>query len=198
MVKNYILAGGFAVISAGAVAHAQSTTPQQPTQTQPAAQTQAANTTIEGCVYREADIPGRTPNVAERQGVLEDYILVASPSGRAQGAVGTTGTAGTTGATGTSATTATKMFKLEHADDDKLRALVGKRVTVVGKADVESGDMTKSPTTTPRTTNPPTSQPTTPQADRSVGPDKIELPEFEVSTITEAAGTCPTTPDIKK
>lgn len=176
MVRNYILAGGFAVFCAGAVAHAQATaTPQEP-QTQPSS-TQAT-TTVEGCVYREADIPGRSPNVAERAGVMEDYILVAS-STKGQGTVGTSGTTGTAG------TSATKMFKLEHADDEKLSALVGKRVRVTGKADVERSDV-KSPT------------PTTPQTDRSMGPDKINLPEFEVATITEASGTCPSKPEIKK
>lgn len=194
MVKNYILAGGFAVICGGAVASAQSTTPQQPPQTQPpAAMSHDANTTVEGCVYREADIPGRSPNVAERAGVLEDYILVASADTKS----GTVGTSGTTGATGTS-TAKARMFKLEHADDSKLSAMVGKRVKVTGKAEMDHRDM-KAPAA-PRTTTPPATNPpaTTPQADRSMGPDKIELPEFEVASITEATGTCPSKPEIKK
>lgn len=176
MVRNYILAGGFAVICGAAVASAQSTTPQQPPPAQPpAAMDHSASTTIEGCVYREQDIPGRTPNVAERAGILEDYILVASTDTSASGAVGTSGTA---------TAAAAKMFKLEHADDEKLKALVGKRVRVVGKADVERGDMT-APAAPP-------------QADRSMGPDKINLPEFEVSSISETTGTCPAKPEIKK
>lgn len=182
MVKNYILAGGFAVFCAGAVAHAQATaTPQQP---QTPSSTQQASTTVEGCVYREADIPGRSPNVAERAGVLEDYILVAS-NAKGQGTVGTSGTTGTAGMS------ATKMFKLEHADDEKLSALVGKRVRVTGKVDAERGEATSPsrPTTTPPTTTPP--------QDRSMGPDRINLPEFEVATITEASGTCPSKPEIK-
>jgi len=177
MVKKYILAGGFAVIFAGAVASAQSTPPQPPQAQPPAAMDHSATTTVEGCVYREQDIPGRTPNVAERAGVLEDYILVASAN-TAGGTVGTSGTAVT------SATAAPKMFKLEHVDDEKLKALVGKRVKVVGKADVEKGD-TKAPTAAP-------------PADRSMGPDKIELPEFEVSSIVETTGTCPAKPELKK
>ena len=36
---------------------------------------QAASTTLVGCVYQEKDVPGRAPNVAERAGVMEDYIL---------------------------------------------------------------------------------------------------------------------------
>ena len=189
MVKKYILPAAFAVFCAGAVASAQTATPQQPPQTQPpAAMDHAASTTVEGCIYREQDIPGRSPNVAERAGVLEDYILVASPSAGAGAAVGTSGT------TGSASAVAPKMFKLEHADDSKLSAMVGKRVRVVGKVDAEHGDM-KSPTS-PTSTTPPTG--TTPQADRSLGPDKIELPEFEVSSIVETTGTCPAKPELKK
>lgn len=177
MVRNYILAGGFAVICGAAVASAQSTTPQQPPQAQPpAAMDHSASTTIEGCVYREQDIPGRAPNVAERAGIMEDYILVASTGSSATGAVGTSGTA---------TAAAAKMFKLEHVDDEKLKAMVGKRVRVVGKADVKHSDMTKAPAATP-------------QADRSMGPDKINLPEFEVSSISETTGTCPAKADMKK
>ena len=190
MVKNYILAGGFAVICGGAVASAQSTTPQQPKTQPPAAMEQSATTTIEGCVYRENDIPGRSPNVAERAGVLEDYILVVATDTKASGTVGTTGTAGTA-----SAAKASKLFKLEHVDDEKLKAVVGKRVRVVGKADVEHSDMAKAPPATPPATTPPTA---TPQADRSMGPDKSNLPEFEVTSITETTGTCPAKPEIRK
>src|ERR671925_58680 len=41
----------------------------------PAASGQQPTTTLSGCLYREDQIPGRKPNVAERAGVLEDYIL---------------------------------------------------------------------------------------------------------------------------
>jgi hypothetical protein len=173
---------------AGAVASAQSTTSsQQPptTQPQPQAMQHEAATTIEGCVYREQDIPGRSPNVAERAGVLEDYILVASAD-TASSTAGATGTSGTsTAPTAGSATAAkAKMFKLEHADDSKLSAMVGKRVRVTGKADMEHGDKAATGAA---------------QADRTPGnPDKIELPEFEVTSITETAGTCPAKPADKK
>ena len=32
-------------------------------------------TTLAGCLYREDSIAGRKPNVAEKAGVIEDYIL---------------------------------------------------------------------------------------------------------------------------
>ena len=161
----------------------QTQTPQTPRQDTAAT---AATTTVTGCVYKEADIPGRTPNLAERAGVLEDYILVAStdtPSATA-GTTGTTppATAGTTGA----AAMKHKAFKLELIDDEKLQAMVGKRVQVTGKVDAEARDSQATGTTG------------APRTDRSMGPDQIELPEFEVTSIKEVAGDCPAKPEIKK
>ena len=48
---------------------------------------QQAQTTIVGCVYEEADVPGRAPNPAERVGLFEDYILAElSPAEAAKSA----------------------------------------------------------------------------------------------------------------
>ncbi len=136
-----------------------------------------ASATLTGCVYQEKDVPGRAPNPAERAGILEDYILVADANTPGGGAVGTAGSA--------SAAKAGSMFKLEHADDSKLKSMVGKRVQVTGKIDAESGDYKGSAENAP----------TTSQADRAVGHDKIDLAEFEVSTISEVSGgSCPATP----
>ena len=186
MVKNYILPAAFAVMCAGAVASAQSTaTPQQPQTQPPASMDQAATTTVEGCVYREQDIPGHAGNVAERTaaaaGVGDDYVLVAS-AGSGSGTVGTSGTTGTAG----SASASTKIFKLEHSDESKLSSMVGKRVRVMGKVD-DKYSRSPSTTTTPPQTEPRTSE------------DK-DLPEFTVSSITESATgtTCPAIPEIKK
>ena len=131
MVRNYILPAAFAVMCAGAVASAQSTaTPQQPQTQPPASMDQAATTTVEGCVYREQDIPGHAGNVADRTaaaaGVGDNYVLVAS-AGSGSGTVGTSGSTGTAG----SASASPKIFKLEHSDDSKLSAMVGKRVRVI-------------------------------------------------------------------
>jgi len=48
--------------------------------------------TVEGCLHREADVPGRKPNIAERVGIGEDYVLTesrivkgSSPSGAREG-----------------------------------------------------------------------------------------------------------------
>jgi hypothetical protein len=153
--------------------------PQSQQPSQPGATAQQASTVLTGCVYREKDVPGRAPNIAERAGVLEDYILAEIRPAQAE--------PGTPGATGTSGTTETKahsMYKLELVDDDRLKAVVGKRVEVTGRVDAEAGD----------TTNPTVTPPSTTQTDRVLGRDRIDLAEFEVTNIREVTGTCPATP----
>jgi hypothetical protein len=75
------------------------------------------------------------------------------------------------------------MYKLEFVDGDKLKAMVGKRVEIMGRIDVDSGDQAvPSPGTKSSTT------------DKVIGRDKVDLSEFEVASIKEVAGACPTTP----
>jgi hypothetical protein len=87
----------------------------------------ASAVTIEGCLVREADVPGRKPNIVERRGVMEDYILMSTkvvkgsaPSDAAR-PTGTTGTAG-----------ASRLYQVKGIDDERLKALLGKRVQVEG------------------------------------------------------------------
>ena len=149
---------------------------QEPRATAPQATTPQASTVLTGCVYREKDVPGRAPNVAERAGVLEDYILAEVRPASASGTAGTTGTAGTAG-------TMQPMYKLELVSDDKLKTMVGKRVEVTGRIDAEAGDAKSAAPA------PPTSQ-----TDKVIGRDKVDLAEFEVTDIKEIAGSCPATP----
>jgi hypothetical protein len=139
--------------------------------------------TLSGCVYREQDVPGRAPNVAERAGILEDYILAEVTPSQPQGTPSTS----TPGAAGTSGTVkAGTMYKLELIEDEKLRAVVGKRVEVTGRIDAEAGDKTATAATPPTT-----------QTDRVIGRDRIDLPEFEVTSIREVTGTCPAKPSAR-
>ena len=164
-----IFAVALAVPNASAQAQ---TSPQSTTPRDSASQatSQGSGTTMVGCLYREDQVPGRSPNVAERAGVLEDYILVgaspASASGRSSASSGAT--AASSGASTASATS----FKVEGIDDDRLKAMVGKRVEVSGRvdADVEG------------------------RQDKSLGPDRVNLPEFEAQSIREVSGECPATP----
>jgi hypothetical protein len=191
VLNKYILTGALAAACSGTFLAAQSAQ-QSPSQTQPRPDVQSASqstsTTVTGCVYREQDVPGRAPNIAERAGILEDYILAevtgeAGSSGAANAAgratAGTSG-AGNAAATGTSG--AGRMYKLEFVDDARLKSLVGKRVEVSGKIDAEPGD-----SKAPASAAPPTST-----TDKVVGHDQINLSEFEVSSIKEVTGACPT------
>jgi hypothetical protein len=185
VLKKHVITGALAATFAAAAAGAQTSSPATSGQDRPGSTTASdtrttASTTLTGCVYKEEDVPGRTPNVAEQAGVMEDYILAVSDTKTSGSTAGTSGssTAGTSGAT--SAAKKGKMFKLEHADDEKLSAVVGKRVEVTGKIDAEAGD---SPTGTTGATT-----------DRSVGPDQIDLAEFEVTSIREVSGDCPAKP----
>ena len=185
MIKNYIRVSALAVVCSSAVlaaqaGQAQPPQPQSATQAKPDASQQPI--TLSGCVYREQDVPGRAPNVAERAGVLEDYILAevtSSPSPSTS--PGTAGAVGTSGAASAGA-----MYKLELIADEKLRGLVGKRVEVTGRIDAEAGDKPLTPAT------PPTSQ-----TDRAIGRDRVDLAEFEVTSIKEVSGTCPAKPSAK-
>lgn len=214
MLNKYILSGTLAVACSGALLMAQTSTPGQQPRTQPQptqsgtrtqTQTQAAaqaSTVMTGCVYRERDIPGRAPNVAERVGVLEDYILAdamprqqasaGTSSGTTAGAAGTSGTAGTSGSAastrGSAAATNLSMFKLELVDDEKLQQLVGKRVEVTGRIDAESGDARGGAA----------AGATTSTTERVLGNDSIEIAEFEVAAIREISGTCPATPSRRQ
>jgi hypothetical protein len=173
-----IIASTLIACSTAVLAAAQAPQSDRPSSSaqEPAATTtaQQASTTLVGCLYRENQVPGRKPNVAEKAGVLEDYILADATFASAAARPGATpGATGTTGAVPTQGT----MYKVEKIADERLKALVGKRVEVTGKIDSEGGSLTGGPT-----------------KDRGIGPDKINLPEFEAASIREISGTCPATP----
>jgi hypothetical protein len=194
--KRYLATGAVVAVCAGALASAQTPPPSdpppaQPTATQPEPHAQMGHAqmghhekksvTLVGCLYREADVPGRQPNIAERAGVLEDYILADATPASAAGEPGATGTSGVA--------EAGKMYKVEHLSDDRLREFVGKRVEVTGKIDADDDDVRRPAGT---------SGAPSPEPDRSLGPDAIELPEFEAESIKEASGTCPATPEAPR
>ncbi len=176
--KRELITGMLALLCASTLVGAQAQpgagqpqTAPRPNQTAPAPAAQGAHgtMTLVGCLYRENQIHGRTPNVSERAGVLEDYVLAdALPPGSAtESAKLSTGT----------------MYKVEKIADEKLKAMVGKRVEVTGRIDPEGGE----DAVTSRTGGGPTK-------DKGLGPDDINLPEFEASSIRGASGTCPATP----
>lgn len=180
--KNLVAAATLALLFV-AVLGAQGPGPSQnppPQAPQTPSTTVKPTTTLVGCLYREDRVPGRKPNVAEKAGILEDYILadasVKDTSKEPGAAVGATGTAGAPPASG-------NIYKVEGPSDEKLKALVGKKVEVTGRIDPERG---------------PAGTAGKPQPDRGLGPDAINLPEFKATSIREIAGTCPATPAPRK
>ena len=177
MINKSIALAAFAALLVAPLAAAQAPT-QDPSKTQPqVATTVKPTTTFTGCLYREDQVPGRKPNIAERAGILEDYILtdatISDPQQQPKPAAGApTGTAGTVASTGTT-------YKVENIPDERLKALVGKRVEVAGRIDPEGRTQLGVGGG--------------PRADRGPGPDAVSLPEIEASSIREVAGTCAAT-----
>jgi hypothetical protein len=143
--NRYLFGCAIAAVMALAVSVAAQSTPssQQPTGTA-TAQTQADKVTVEGCLVREQDVPGRKPNVAEKAGVMEDYILTNAKvvKGTAPSSAGAQAKPGeTTGTTGT----LSPMYDVKGISGDKLKELVGKRVQIEGKFE----DTERSPSAKP-------------------------------------------------
>jgi hypothetical protein len=156
----------FASVSAGVFALGMSVAAQNPppaTTTQPPTAQSAPMATVEGCLVREQDVPGRKPNVAERAGMLEDYILTNAKV--VKGSAPATARAAHPGEpTGTSGASST-MFDVKGIDDARLKQFVGKRVQIDGTfADVDKS--------------------------ASAGPTE-DLVDIRGTTIRQASGDCP-------
>jgi len=182
------VAGAFCVAlgmtaALGAQAASQNPTQQAPA---PAASAQEHSVTVEGCLVREKDVPGRAPNTAERAGVMEDFILTnakivkgghTAPDAAATGTAGSTATAeqpaGTSGAFG-------KMFEVRGLNDTELQQFVGQRVEIEGNIDpADMADRAKEKA------NP-------------GGEPAGDLPELKGMVIRKATSAEPCTPAISK
>ena len=109
---------------------AQAPAPGQPT-TRAATADQAKPVTVEGCLKREADVPGGQPNVAERTGIGEDYLLTSAKVVKGEPPEVAAARPGDQPA-GTSGARAT-MFKIAGLDDERLKGHVGHRVQIEGR-----------------------------------------------------------------
>jgi hypothetical protein len=130
----------------------------------PAAQAQKAAVTVEGCLMREQDVPGRKPNVVERAGVLEDYILANAKMLKGSAPQASTAAAQPAQPTGTSGTLS-PMYDVKGIDDKRLKELVGKRVQIDGAF----ADVNKSP---------------------AAGPTE-DLADIRGTAIRQVSGECP-------
>jgi hypothetical protein len=168
MVAAVMLSVGAAAQSSTGATTTQTPSGTTPTQT-PGAQAQkpaptptAGAVTLEGCLVQEKDVPGRSPNIVEKAGIMEDYILTDSKvvSGSAPSSPGATGTSGAA-ATGTSGATA--RYHVKGLSDDRLKPMLGRRVQVEGRLQ----DLDK-PT-----------------------PGSTDLPDIQATTIRQVSGECP-------
>lgn len=156
-----VLAGAVMLIGTVAAQDPQTQQPRPQTRTQD----EARMVTVEGCLMREADVPGRKPNVAERAGIAEDYILTSTKIIKGS-APEQTPRAGET-ATGTAGKQA--MYEVEGIDDERLRQHAGHRVQIEGT--FENVDRARA----------------TPEK----GTPADDLVEIRGTTIRQVAGECP-------
>ena len=113
---------------------------------------------LTGCLYRERDVPGLMPPVADRTGVLDGYI-VADARIVGQGSSAPGPVAGTGG----------RPYRVEGIPVEQLRALVGKRVEVAGRVETDDEDGSR-PDRNP------------------VSREVIDFSDFVASSIREVAG----------
>ena len=182
MNTRLILSGAAAFLCASAITSAQITPqggrPPQPTTQQPRPTASAGPAmTLTGCLYREDSIPGRKPNVVEKAGVLEDYILADATTRDSNRAPDRpVAEAGQPPASATAGLATGRMYKVTMLDDERLKPLVGKRVEITGtiKPDADVGPGEK--------------------------PANFEnLPNIEGTSIRAASGgaSCPATPAVR-
>ena len=140
MKTREIVLGTAAVLCIGALSSAQiapqgQAAPQARTQQPRADPTKGAETTLAGCLYLEDSIQGRSPNVAERAGVLEDYILTDAAPAREPKRLSDPPTADAGGqppGAPAAGLASGRMYKVTKLDAKQLKSLVGKRVEVTG------------------------------------------------------------------
>jgi len=147
---------------------AQDVPPYPPAQGQPrtpTTQAQKAPVTVEGCLMREQDVPGRKPNVVERTGVMEDYILVNAKTIKGSAPQASTAPPAKPGEPTATSGTLSPMYDVKGIDGKRLKDLVGKRVQIDGTF----ADVNKSP---------------------SAGPTE-DLADIRGTAIRQVSGECP-------
>lgn len=192
-----------ATLATGLTLNAQTPSPQTPTtpqtpQTRPQTErptTSAAGSeqtvTLAGCLKEEKDVPGRTPNVAERAGMGEDYILTNVKMGQGSS---------------TSAMGLQPMYQVKGIDDTELKKHLNHQVEVVGRisgsasgSNMGTGGRTGATGTTGTGTTGTTGTGTTGTtgttgqrtgAGATTGANS-DLPELQATSIRMVAATCP-------
>ena len=127
-----------AAVSLSAQTQTPQTTPNPQTpRTQPQAERQDTqrnmpqSVTVTGCLKEEKDVPGRSPNVAERAGVSEDYILTNVKMGQGSS---------------TSAIGLASMYQIKGISDTELKKHINHQVEVMGRVTAPASTTTPSST----------------------------------------------------
>jgi hypothetical protein len=161
----------------------QQTPPRTAAEPQASARADQDQVTVTGCVVKEADYrqakdAGKGGAAGTGIGAGNEYILVnASRGGATGGAPGATGTAGSTASTGSAA------YELTGSGEGQAGTFVGKRVEIIGKLKAAEMSPAGRPTGGATAGEPPRGI--------DVASKDIKLRELEVSSVREAAGSCP-------
>lgn len=125
---------GTLVLGTAARAQNPPASPQQtpPSTRTPAMQDLAQTVTVEGCLVREQDVPGRKPNVAERAGIMEDYILTTTKMVKGKAPAAVAGQKRGDPPTGASGTRGGAMYEVGGISDEQLKSHLGQRVQIDG------------------------------------------------------------------
>jgi hypothetical protein len=168
-------------------------TPQQPPEQQRPTQQQQPRTgdttqreqqatnqtvTVTGCLKAEKDVPGRRPNVAERAGVTEDYILTSvkmSPASQTSG-IGLA-----------------QMLEIEGIAESELQKHLNHQVEVTGRLSQGNmqGNRGASATGSTGATGTPATQREGTQRQDNQASANADLPQIQATSIKMVAATCP-------
>jgi hypothetical protein len=165
-----------ACLTAGALIAQQP--PQTPPNPAPAAQQRADDArgqmvTVTGCLKEEKDVPGVKPNIAERAGVGEDFVLIQAKITKGGSSSATDRPDPSASPSGGRTTAASgAMFNITGLDDEKLRAHANKQVEVQGQLMDKTLTGAQKPSTPGSTT------------------DADDLKEIRVTSIKQVAGAC--------
>ncbi len=117
--------------------------------------------TVEGCVAREEEIPGRTSNMAERAGLAEDFILVGARVLKGKGTV-----VDKDPRAGVVSAALQPMYEIGGLTDEQLKLHVGRRVRIEGSF----GNLLREALASPK---------------------NDDLIELNATTIRQVPGDCP-------
>jgi hypothetical protein len=168
---------------AAGILHAQVVPPTPTTPPSPQVMTQQADTqrvTATGCLKQERDIPGLLPNMADRVGMGEGFVLT---NARLTGVAASDTSPTTKYSRDMARGPSSALYAIAGLDKDKLQSLLNQQVEVTGRLE-----------TAPHSTDaaPPTAQPdkhAETEGDTQAGRGE-HLQQIRATAIRSTSGTC--------